>query len=376
MYKLLGDNYVFVATEPMEKERKDMGWDLNSKYPYEIRSYENNATAKRALQLAIDSDVMIIGSAPEFYVNERMKSGNKLTFRYSERIYKKGTWRAASPRGMCYRYKTYFRYINKPIYMLCASAYTSGDLAILGSYLGRCYKWGYFPEVIEHNLDELMNKKKNERTKILWVGRFIDLKHTEDVIEIAKKLKVDGYNLSLDIIGTGEREQYLKELTNKYKLNDTVTFLGSMKPYQVREHMEKSNIYLFTSDFNEGWGAVLNEAMNSGCAVVASHAIGSVPYLIYNEENGLVYKNGDLEGLFQCVKTLLEDNVLAKQLGKNAYKTISETWNAKIAAERLLILFDSLIKGENFYVEEGPCSKAESIPQRKMYNSIIQKKDY
>ena len=44
-------------------------------------------------------------------------------------------------------------------------------------------------------------------------------------------------------------------------------------------YMESSHIFLlFTSDRNEG--AALNESMNSGCAVVASDAIGSVPYLM------------------------------------------------------------------------------------------------
>lgn len=46
MYKLLGKNYVFVSTEPMSKERKDMGWSVNSEYPYELRAYENNESAK------------------------------------------------------------------------------------------------------------------------------------------------------------------------------------------------------------------------------------------------------------------------------------------------------------------------------------------
>ena len=49
--------------------------------------------------------------------------------------------------------------------------------------------------------------------------------------------------------------------------------------------MEKSEIFLFTSDKGEGWGAVLNESMNSACAVVASHAIGSVPFLLKDGEN-------------------------------------------------------------------------------------------
>ena len=82
--------------------------------------------------------------------------------------------------------------------------------------------------------------------------------------------------------------------------------LGAMPPEEVRRHMEKADIYLFTSDFNEGWGAVLNESMNSGCAVVASHAIGSVPFLIKNGENGLIYENGNQLDLEKQVLRLLE----------------------------------------------------------------------
>ena len=44
--------------------------------------------------------------------------------------------------------------------------------------------------------------------------------------------------------------------------------------------MEESEIYLVTSDRKEGWGAVVNEAMNSGCAVVADHMIGAAPWMI------------------------------------------------------------------------------------------------
>ncbi len=51
--------------------------------------------------------------------------------------------------------------------------------------------------------------------------------------------------------------------------------LGAMSPDKVRAYMERADVFLFTSDFNEGWGAVLNESMNSGCAVVASHAMVS-----------------------------------------------------------------------------------------------------
>ena len=61
--------------------------------------------------------------------------------------------------------------------------------------------------------------------------------------------------------------------------------------------MEKSSIYLFTSNFDEGWGAVLNESMNSACAVISSHAAGATPFLISHNINGLLYTSGDVDEL-------------------------------------------------------------------------------
>lgn len=49
---------------------------------------------------------------------------NKLTFRYSERVLKKGLWRILNPRLYRNLYKIHTVYKNKELYLLCASAYT------------------------------------------------------------------------------------------------------------------------------------------------------------------------------------------------------------------------------------------------------------
>lgn len=54
-------------------------------------------------------------------------------------------------------------------------------------------------------------------------------------------------------------------------------------------------------------GAVLNESMNSGCAVIASDAIGSVPFLIKNGVNGIIYKDGNQKDLSQVLMELLDN---------------------------------------------------------------------
>ena len=160
-------------------------------------------------------------------------------------------------------------------------------------------------------------------------------------------------------------ERQLREQICRKRLDDCVHMLGAMSPEEVREHMEAADIFLFTSDFNEGWGAVLNEAMNSACAVVASHAIGSVPFLLHEGVYGLIYINGDEYGLMYRFVQLIEQPEMRKRLGRKAYQTLTEQWNAETAAERFLQLSEALLQGRSPELfEDGPCSKAEILKNR------------
>ena len=59
--------------------------------------------------------------------------------------------------------------------------------------------------------------------------------------------------------------------------------------------------------------------MNSAYAVIASDATGATGYLMKHNENGLAYRSGDVEELYACVKSVLDDNNKREQLSKNAY---------------------------------------------------------
>ena len=228
--------------------------------------------------------------------------------------------------------------------MLCASAYTASDYASVGMYKGRTFKWGYFPEVKKYNIDHLLSQKR--KNTLRWCGRFIDWKHPDDAIQVARKLKESGYDFCLNMIGAGVMEEQLKQLVKDYNLEEDVHFLGSMSPEQVRSYMEQAGIYLFTSDRQEGWGAVLNESMNSGCAVVASREIGSVPFLVRDGENGCVYEAENVSMMYEKVKFLLDHPGKREELGKNAYETIICEWNAETAAKRFLQLAECCLNGE------------------------------
>lgn len=362
-YSNLGEGFSFVQTKSMSNERKRMGWDVqNEKHPYLKCVDEDKSNYKKYIDLVNESDVVIYGAAPYKFVQQRIKN-NKLTFFYTERLFKKGILRMFNP---LFAKKVLNQFIipsfKKNIYVLCASAYASYDFRRLFIFNNRTLKWGYFPEVKKFDLNDLKKIKSHDLIKILWVGRFLKLKHVEDAIKIAYRLKTEGYSFKLDIIGTGLRECYLRKLIIKKNVENVIKIHGAMTSENVRVYMERANIYLFTSDFNEGWGAVLNESMNSGCAVIASHAIGSVPYLIKNGNNGLIYENGNVDDLYKNVKKIINNKKLQEKLSENAYKTMSETWNASIAVERLVQISEKIIKKERCNLfSDGPCSIAEVI---------------
>lgn len=365
--KKLGNDFKFVAATPISKERLALGYDdMNSSYDFVIKAYENE---KEAYKLGIDSDVVIIGSAPIKYIKERIKN-NKITFIYSERIFKDG-FNLKKWLGLIKNYA-----FKKNLYLLCSSAYAAGDFKKAFAFKNKSFKWGYFPKTFNYQIDDLLNQK-SKKNKILWVGRFLEWKHPEKVVEIAKKLREDNINFSIKMIGIGPMFEEIKNKIKKHNLEDYIELTGAINNKEVRKHMEEANIYLFTSDYNEGWGAVLNEAMNSGCAVISSHAIGSTPFLIKNNVNGFIYKDNDIDDLYDKTKTLINDIKLQKKFGKNAYQTITKYWNSEFAVTNFINLAEKLMlkKEINMKEENNPCSLAKPISQSKMYKHIMEKEN-
>ena len=365
-----GGAFTFIQTEEMEAGRVQMGWGGEDRPSYVKCFYEEEEICRR---LIADSDVVIFGGVDdESYIEERLQAG-KPVLRYSERLYKTGQWKAISPRGLKKKYLDHTRYRKSPVYLLCAGAYVASDYHIVRAYPGKMYCWGYFPEAKQYDVEKLF-LEKHRIPHLLWAGRMIDWKHPELALETAKYLKGKGHSFHMDIIGGGDLYPHVEKLLAEYELEDFVTLRGYQSPGEVRRYMERADIFLFTSDRQEGWGAVANEAMNSGCALVANHMIGAIPYLVQNGKNGLIYEDGKKEQLFALTEKLVEDGEFCRRLGRKAYETIVTTWNAENAAVRLLELIRTRVLHEEpkelhtpaATVSDGlePCMPAPVLSER------------
>ena len=349
-------DYAFISTAECSAERKALGWGVGQEPSYVVHYDREPEKVDRLLR---EADVIFTGAAPEHLVRQCIRR-NQPVLRYSERPLKKGMqWKKYLPRLVKWHFQ------NPPlrrIGMLCASAYTAGDYAKFGLFRNKCYKWGYFPAFVPYEPRELMAGKKPG--SILWTGRFLELKHPDTALNTAIRLINEGYDLTLTFIGFGVMEQALRERVQSEGLQERIRFLGTMKPEQVRSHMETSELLLFTSDAREGWGAVVNEAMNSGCCVAASRLAGVTPFLIRDGENGVTYT--DPEELYEKLKALLDQPQRRRELGLAAYETIRGEWSPETAADRLLKLAEGFSRGETEApFLEGPCSKAQIVKEER-----------
>lgn len=351
--------YYFIETEPLPDAMKNSGYPDYSYRPYVISAYKSVSEMDKARGLVDGADIVIIGSAPEFWVAKRLKE-NKVTFHYSERWFKKGYRDLFSPKAWIYFYRRHTRFRNKRSYMLCASAFTAPDVHIVFAYPNKCFKWGYFTKVPQLDIEKIIQAQRGaSRLRILYIARFLVWKHPELPVQLARLLKDKGINFELNMFGSGSELPKIKSLINKLDVKDCVNLCGNRPNDEILEIIREHHIFLFTSDRNEGWGAVVNEAMSNGCAVVASDAVGSVPFLINSGENGLIFNDQNLDDLYLKTMVLIKSPELREQIVRNSYSTMYNLWSPQNAAKNFIKLAKSALQNKIEAVKDGPGSTAK-----------------
>ncbi len=369
--RIMDGTCYFFETESLPEDRKKLGFEeLDAPYKVNIGEMSPDEIRQKYGQLFMDADFVLYNRGEE-YLKERIKAG-RLVFYTEERWCKQKRNPYEFIREYLRFYKHHNRYQNGSFYDLGMSAYYAGDMKRHFAKTDKMYQWAYFPESVNK---EPVRKAdhKNRRIEMIWVARFIDWKHPEAVLKLAEKLINDGRedhgNFHITMLGVGELLDRVRKDIENMGLKGYVDAPGPVLVPKVREYMNASDIFLFTSDFQEGWGVVVNEAMNSCLACVASHEPGSVPVLIKSGENGLIYKNGNDDDLYEKVVYLMDHPEKITEYGNKAFDTIEKLWSPEVAAERFYTAVRDIMKTGNCNrYSEGPMSHATILENNWIYN--------
>lgn len=152
--------------------------------------------------------------------------------------------------------------------------------------------------ISENKLNEGKNITKNKDSVIhlSYVGRLVELKGVDKLIEVLPDLK-SKYDFYLDIIGDGKSRQELEERVRLLGVEDRVSFHGFQN--NVGEYLRKTDIFIYPSK-TEIFGLSLVEAMSYKCICVANN-VGGIPEIIDNRVNGFLNFDNTINGLYRTI---------------------------------------------------------------------------
>lgn len=371
LWELTNHQFCFVELANLQAEHRKGDTRDYTDCPYLLRAWESSQSYAKAMILAREAECCVFSGILALpFQKERLKLG-RLSFDMSERWLKRGIINLFSPSI----FKMFLSYHlggwgHKPLYKLCCSAFAAQDQRKLLTFKNKCYKWGYFTKV-NNDLSKISSRfTDGQFFSLMWCSRYLKWKHPELPVMMAARLKRLGYKFSLDMYGRGEYESQTKSLVSKLEVEDVVHFMGTKPNDELLQDMQQHHIFLFTSDQNEGWGAVANESMSNGCVLVASDAIGSVPYLVKPNVSGVLFRAprvssgftspdlSALDSLCDKVGYLFDHPSKLQDISRSGVKQIQDIWSPQVAAHRLLRLVECLQQGIDSGFEDGPCSKA------------------
>jgi glycosyltransferase involved in cell wall biosynthesis len=161
-----------------------------------------------------------------------------------------------------------------------------------------------------------LHSKFNADYILINVGGYSRIKGIYEVIKALKHIR--DLNWIFIVIGGGPRKDLIlvKKLLKQYNLDNRVLLLGSLKKELVKNIVQEADVYLHPSLY-ESFGIAVLEAMALKKPIVASR-IDSLEELV--NDAGILINVGNISGLANAIRNLLEDSELRKSLAQKAYE--------------------------------------------------------
>ena len=181
----------------------------------------------------------------------------------------------------------------------------------------------------------------NGKFKVLFVGRHIERKGIRYLIEAAKYLPQDKFEIR--IIGEGDLTGQLKQQAAQYP---HVLFTGKLPAAELAREYREANVFVLPAIVDhkgdtEGLGVVLIEAMESGLPVIASD-VGGIPDVVVDNVSGLLVPEKSPVALADAIKRLAEDPQLTVQLLEGARNRIAEHFTWDNITRRQIEIYENL----------------------------------
>lgn len=176
--------------------------------------------------------------------------------------------------------------------------------------------------------------------RVIAVGRLDYQKGFDRLLRTWRMIQQTGRyaDWHLDIFGQGEWHDWLQGMIVDWQLSDTVCIHRPTE--RIGEEYAASSLLVMSSHY-EGFPMVMIEAMAYGLPVVTYDFKCGPKDIIRQGENGLLVRDGDIEGLAQAMQRLMDDEPLRMRMGEEAKKVV-DTYSEEAVMSQWTALFESL----------------------------------
>ena len=186
------------------------------------------------------------------------------------------------------------------------------------------------------------------KTVVINIGRYVYEKNQKTLIQAAEQIERFLYpgQLHVLILGATEEgqvtsnEKDLKTYVENHGLSDLVTFFDDVR--NVEEYLRLSDIFVFSSFFDEGMSNAMLEAMAVGLPMICSD-IPRVTHVL-PQDVGLRFSPTDVEALCRHLITLLNDPKLGKRHGELLASHVQKHYSSQKSGERYASLFREILE--------------------------------
>ena len=189
-----------------------------------------------------------------------------------------------------------------------------------------------------------------EHSLVGFVGRFVPDKGGALLLRAAQHVLAMHPNTTFALVGDGPLRSEWQTLARELGITEHVVFTG------IRNDMP--GIYasldmVVLPSLVESMPMCLLEAMAAGKPVIATR-VGAVPEFVIPEQTGLLLAPSDQNGLAAAIVRLLGNTELARWLGENGRRHVSENFSAEAMARRYIGQYEQVLAGRH----EGALNQA------------------
>ncbi|WZP00809.1 glycosyltransferase family 4 protein [Isosphaeraceae bacterium EP7] len=206
-------------------------------------------------------------------------------------------------------------------------------------------------ELVENGVDlELWSAPEGDRapqagpTRFLFIGRMVDWKAVDVLIDALHAAVQAGADVRLDLLGDGPMRAPAEEQVARLGLAPRVTFHGWIKQSECPARLREADALVLPSLYECG-GAVVLEAMACGIPAIATEWGGPADYL--DESCGILVpptsREALVSGFAAAMKRLAADPELRRSMGRNGRQRILDHYDWERKVDRIQELYAQAI---------------------------------